>query len=627
MRSVVRLARVVLVVVGLGAPALGASAQAELTGTYVSYVAVGPNGTVLRGVRSMMYSESGAAPFSCDLFGPGGPYEAFAIEATPAGGTATTLENGDSSAEMPTSAGPTVSGRTITWSGRWASAGATMSVAQVLSFNALDRHVEMRVTLTNTGTTTLNNIYYTRRGDPDHGQCSIGTAYETRDDVVRQPPVDTNALITSTAGSTTVVTLGLGAHDARARASGGYGTGSTQWASPTDPGGVSADDYIALVFYVPTLASGASTTLTFYYVWGSSSAAVTTRFDALRAPACAGEGTACTSAGVSGTCHIGACCTGCWDGVSCQSGTAASGCGVRGGSCTTCDDRNTCTTDTCTAGICGAVSAPAGTTCDDGLYCTTGDACAAGRCTGAPRTCNDGLTCTTDRCDEASASCAVTIASGCVIGGACVATDSANPSNACQACTPARSTTAWSPRPSGTACGAASCVGGTLTSAAACSASGSCVAGSASSCDSGRCATATMCAGGCTTDTECGAGMFCAAGGRCDVTRAGGEACDRSTMCASGDCARGVCCATAGGCTMPDTDAGIVPDVDSGTPVASDSGTSAGADSGTSGTTPSGRRRSGGCSVGATQSATPVAPIALATLALLWATRRRRSGR
>jgi len=218
MRSVVRLASVVLVVAGVAAPVVGARAQTELTGTYVSYVAVGPNGTVLRGTRSMMYSESGAAPFSCDVFGPGGPYEAFAIEATPAGGTATASENSDSAVAMPTTAGPTVSGRSITWSGRWSAAsGATMSISQVLTFNALDRHVEIRVTLTNTGTTTLNNIYYTRRGDPDHGQCSIGTVYETRDDVVRQPPTNTNALITSSAGSTTVYTLGLGAHDTRAR--------------------------------------------------------------------------------------------------------------------------------------------------------------------------------------------------------------------------------------------------------------------------------------------------------------------------------------------------------------------------------------------------------------------------
>ena len=625
MRSVVRLASVVALVAGSFAPAVVARAQVELAGTYVSYVAVGPNGTVLRGTRSMMYSESGAAPFSCDVFGPGGPYEAFAIEATPAGGTATVNENSDSAVAMPTTAGPAISGRTITWSGTWsAPTGATMGVSQVLTFNALDRHVEVRVTLTNTGATTLNNIYYTRRGDPDHGQCSIGTVYETRDDVVRQPPTATNALITSSAGTTTTYTLGLGAHDSRARASGGYATGSTQWASPTDPAGVSSDDYISLVFQQPSLTPGASTTFTFYYVWGTTSAAVTTRFDTLRAPACAGEGTACTAGGVSGTCHSSACCTGCWDGLACQAGTAATGCGVRGGSCTACDDLNTCTTDTCTAGTCGVVSAPAGTSCDDGMYCTTIDSCSAGRCTGTTRVCNDGLTCTTDRCDEATDSCAVTIASGCAISGACVPADMANPTNACQACIPARSTTAWSPRPAGTACGEALCSGGMLTGAPTCSAAGACVPGTTSACDSARCASTTMCAGGCTSDGECGGGMYCAAGGRCEIVRGGGEACERSPMCASGDCTRGVCCATAGTCGMTGTDAGTTSGTDAGVPIASDSGVAPGSDSGTTGMVPSGRRRSSGCSVArADGGAPPAALFALGVLALVVATRRR----
>jgi hypothetical protein len=46
-----------------------------------------------------------------------------------------------------------------------------------------------------------------------------------------------------------------------------------------------------------------------------------------------------------------------------------------------CDDANSCTTDTCTAGVCGHAAVANGTACaDDGNACTT-DACTAGACT------------------------------------------------------------------------------------------------------------------------------------------------------------------------------------------------------------------------------------------------------
>jgi hypothetical protein len=40
------------------------------------------------------------------------------------------------------------------------------------------------------------------------------------------------------------------------------------------------------------------------------------------------------------------------------------------------------------------------TTCDDGLYCTTGDKCIAGQCTAQPRICSDSNECTSDSCNE-----------------------------------------------------------------------------------------------------------------------------------------------------------------------------------------------------------------------------------
>jgi hypothetical protein len=47
-----------------------------------------------------------------------------------------------------------------------------------------------------------------------------------------------------------------------------------------------------------------------------------------------------------------------------------------------------------------------GVVCDDGLYCTVGDACDAGECVGPdPRDCSDGALCTEDSCDEDADTC------------------------------------------------------------------------------------------------------------------------------------------------------------------------------------------------------------------------------
>jgi len=66
--------------------------------------------------------------------------------------------------------------------------------------------------------------------------------------------------------------------------------------------------------------------------------------------------------------------------------------------CTTpaeCDDEDTCTTDTCTAGACVFTPLP----CDDGSACTT-DSCVGGLCQHVPLDCDDGADCTQDECTD-----------------------------------------------------------------------------------------------------------------------------------------------------------------------------------------------------------------------------------
>jgi len=57
------------------------------------------------------------------------------------------------------------------------------------------------------------------------------------------------------------------------------------------------------------------------------------------------DDTGCTG----GVCKSGSCCTGCWDGSTCQPGDTSAACGTGGGACNTCG----CASDTCSAGSCG----------------------------------------------------------------------------------------------------------------------------------------------------------------------------------------------------------------------------------------------------------------------------------
>lgn len=99
----------------------------------------------------------------------------------------------------------------------------------------------------------------------------------------------------------------------------------------------------------------------------------------------------------------------CDDGQFCTAGDACSLGACVGGTASGCDDGDACTVDTCDeeTDSCGTSgSAEDGTPCDDGLFCTLDDVCTAGECSGAtPNTCDDANDCTKDSCNEGSDSC------------------------------------------------------------------------------------------------------------------------------------------------------------------------------------------------------------------------------
>jgi len=96
----------------------------------------------------------------------------------------------------------------------------------------------------------------------------------------------------------------------------------------------------------------------------------------------------------------------CSDGDPCTVGDSCVDGTCRPGPQDDCDDGNPCTEDNCLPDVgCFHVRMADGYPCDDGNGCTTGDACQAGRCTGAGPDCDDGNPCTDDRCDDLQAGC------------------------------------------------------------------------------------------------------------------------------------------------------------------------------------------------------------------------------
>lgn len=94
----------------------------------------------------------------------------------------------------------------------------------------------------------------------------------------------------------------------------------------------------------------------------------------------------------------------CDDGLFCTSGDACSG-GACAGAALDCGDGNACTDDSCDDTLDACVNANNTAPCSDSLFCTTGDLCGGGTCSGVAVVCNDGNACTNDSCDEATNAC------------------------------------------------------------------------------------------------------------------------------------------------------------------------------------------------------------------------------
>jgi len=222
----------------------------------------------------------GKTQFMGDYFVPGSPYEAWDVQFDgtkyssnncPSGGTL-----GGSTAYGNVSYTATATEQTSVWEGTI----GNLSIKQTTTVRKEKLYFVMFVDLVNTGTTTLNNVYYQRALDPDNEQPWTFDFY-TINKVVFQPnSISKNCLVQAMGQVYSNSYLGLGTKDCRARCyslNSGLstsaqlnniyaGTGAASGFYYNVGSGITYDVGVGLVFNLGNLAPGQKTSLAYTYI-------------------------------------------------------------------------------------------------------------------------------------------------------------------------------------------------------------------------------------------------------------------------------------------------------------------------------------------------------------------------
>ncbi|MBM4344829.1 MAG: hypothetical protein FJ100_15790 [Deltaproteobacteria bacterium] len=205
-----------------------------------------------------------------------------------------------------------------------------------------------------------------------------------------------------------------------------------------------------------------------------------------------------------------------------------------------CDDGNTCTHDGCSPQI-GCTAVPNALPCDDGKFCTAGEACAAGACKGGkPVACGDGSACAIALCSESAKGCTTTKPSGgpCEDGDPCTAGDTCKDgvclAGKAAACDDGKPCTADKCSPGGQCSSVAVADGTGCQDGDACTTSdlcqaGGCVAGAAMACNDDKPCTQDACQAGKCAFVDAGPGALCD----------DGDPCTGWGVCQAGTCGKG----------------------------------------------------------------------------------------
>ena len=215
----------------------------------------------------------GSPAYIGDYFMPGDPYEAFSVKMN-----GTLYENSGSGANsIPGSVTGFHSDGTSS-SVEWVGTKNNLQIRQVVTVGKTNSYILIRVFLKNTGTTTINDIYYTRSVDPDN-EVDQGGDFTTINTIEQQNMNSTSTALVSGKGLNYGSYLGLGSRDCRARVAimssfssdgeniyKGIGSVAASAAGTT----ITADMAIAVAFNVGSLAAGDSTSVAMAYVLNAS---------------------------------------------------------------------------------------------------------------------------------------------------------------------------------------------------------------------------------------------------------------------------------------------------------------------------------------------------------------------
>ncbi|MEQ9187787.1 MAG: hypothetical protein RLP15_08630, partial [Cryomorphaceae bacterium] len=215
---------------------------------------------------------NGTPAFIGDYFRPGSPEEGFSIEIN-----GTNYGNFEVCDEVDISGSfSSVNNSGATVSAVWTGAVSGLNIVQVTEFDTNTVFFSTTVTLTNTNSYTLEDVYYMRNVDPDNEQ-PLTNSWLTNNTIEYQNPNSQHLALVSATALTYGSVVALGAKDSRAKVShGGFhnrsasqvynATGSLNGSGTS----YSVDQAISIAFDLGDLSAGEATCLTFFYMFDTT---------------------------------------------------------------------------------------------------------------------------------------------------------------------------------------------------------------------------------------------------------------------------------------------------------------------------------------------------------------------
>jgi len=224
-------------------------------------------------------SSPGYPSYFGDYFMPGTPQEGWDIEIN---GTRGRAWRGTGAASLTGGLAGSNTGYTSTGTqqvGVWEGSLGNLDIKQTVTQRKDKVYFVTRVELTNTGTTTLTNIYYNRSLDPEP-DATIGGNYSSDKRIIFQPTlISRNCLVVATGQDYDSAYVGLGSKDCRAKCyitntytpdaglSSVYGQSGAAGSYIYGVNGYSSNNTsMGIVFNVGNLAPGETTELAYAYI-------------------------------------------------------------------------------------------------------------------------------------------------------------------------------------------------------------------------------------------------------------------------------------------------------------------------------------------------------------------------